>query len=259
MRPGIRDLRSKTDLTEDDLQLVLGEVASAKAEGRAEDLADSLLTLSFVVKWVRSDNDQDPFSRSRTLALEALAIYESIGNKNGIISALLDSLVWQPPEEVDKVLKRALSLAQEIGDELPIAQVYSRMAAHSGMRDRPQAIELNHKAKDIYEKLGQRRGIAFCLNQLVIFYESSDEKAKAGLRAADLFVEDEDFSSAAKSLSMVLGLASNGMTLQERKNLALRLLGYSQKLKGRSKEKHLFLRSLSVSCQFKMMATASLT
>ena len=98
MRPQLQELKAKRDLTEAEFLTLLAERDLAKEHGREADYADCLMLLAHFVKWVRSDNHEDPFTRSTTLSLEALAIFERIEDVRGQFLALRYAATGLPPE-----------------------------------------------------------------------------------------------------------------------------------------------------------------
>ena len=222
MRPQIEALQSKKDLTEAEFDTLLAERDLARKESREADYVECLMLLSHFVKWVRSDNHEPPFARATTLALEALAIYERLGNPKGQISALLAATPGSPPEKAAEFLTRANGLAVESGDELQIANVLRLQAARAGMSDRTWSAQLNRDALAIYERHGHRSGQAACYASLVLVSGDDQEALTAALTGADLYEALGDPKNAARCLSMALQFHAKSIKIDDQLRLAER-------------------------------------
>jgi hypothetical protein len=244
MRPQLEALKAKRDLTESEFLALLGERDLAREEGREADYAECLLLLAHFVKWVRSDNDEPPFVRATTLSLEALPIYERLGDTKGQISALLSAVPGVPPEKATAFLATAMDLAKESGDELQVAKVLNRQAARAGMSDRNLASQLNREALIIYERHGDRSGQAACQYSLIMTSGDDYVARVAALSGADLYESVGDPKMASKCLSLALHFHAKSLTLDTQLKLAERGLKLAQQTTWRSLEGS-FYRDLS--------------
>ncbi|RYG42512.1 hypothetical protein EON79_18725, partial [bacterium] len=65
------DARWNVPETEEGLQTLLARLEESRRAGDEAAVGRGLLALAWLVKWVRSDNDEPPFVRAGTLAQEA--------------------------------------------------------------------------------------------------------------------------------------------------------------------------------------------
>ena len=204
LRPEIAELTSKTNLTEADLQAVLNERDLYLSQGDELGYAHCLTVLAFVVLWVRSDNNQPPFERAYSLAMEALPIMRSYNDSAGTIDALLGAVPLSAPAEATRMLDAALEIAKEMGDDRQIARVLGRQAAKLGMSDRKQAFKLNSQVLEIYEKLGSVSGQARTLFSMAIQCEGDEAKFDYSVRSANLFRSIGRLDQSARAISLAL-------------------------------------------------------
>ena len=236
MNAELQALKKRTDLGEEDFQAILVERELCLGQGDELGYAHCLLVLAHAVLWVRSDNEEFPFDRARTLALEALAIMRRHGDKGGELSALLQAVPGHGPKEASEMLASAMVLAKALGDDRALARVLNRQAAHLGMSDKKRAASLNREALEIYERLGDARGQAVCLFGLTIQEQDADLKRGYALRSADLYRSIGNHNEAAKSMSLALMYWPKGKELEAERACAAQGLADAQASASRSLE-----------------------
>lgn len=249
MRPDLNAIASRTDLTEEDLQVVLQERELCLAQGDELGYANCLLTLSHVVKWVRSDNGETPFGRGHTLALEALSIMRRLQDSKGTIRALVQAAPMSSPTESQAMLEEALSIARALGDAREIARVLNRLAAKVGLSDRPLAIKLNREALEIFEQIDHVLGQATCLFGLAIQEKDDLVKFDCASRCAELYRSANRSSDAARATSMALMYWPDGGDLAEKRALAERGLKDAQDSGNTSLEGNYYGRLAEISAE----------
>lgn len=190
--------------TEEGLQSLLTQLSEARENGDDARLGRLLLDLAFIVKWVRSDNEQPPFERAHTLALEALDLFRRLDDKRGQISALLMALPLQPRDSRSIILDQAAQLASEFGDDNEIARVMSARARQIALVDRDQAKALNLEALEIFRRIGKSGGAASCLLGLAILDGTAAEKKEYALEAATLYREAGLHNDAGRAIMIAM-------------------------------------------------------
>lgn len=214
--------------TEEGLQKMLAALADARAAGDEATAGYALLELAFLVKWVRSDNDEDPFARSHTLAKEALAIFRKTGDTRGQISAILLAVPFEPPSQRDRMLADAQRLAEESGDQGDLARVIAARARQTAFADAQLARKLQREALDIFRTLNHLSGMANCLFSLAIIGEDADVKRMSGLEAARLYRELGESGEAARAVILALGNCPEPADLVQLESEAQRALAEAQ-------------------------------
>ena len=241
MRRDLEAIASRTDLGEADLEALVVERNECLARGDELGYARCLLVLAHVVKWVRSENEQHPFERANSLALEALPILERLGDQNGVIGALLMAAPGLGPEKGSQAIDSALEIARTLGDELLVARVLSRRAASLSGADSLRSIEILEECLEIYTRLGQVGGQASCHFSLVIRNSDEGKCLEHALRAAELYRSIQNYKEAAKSMSLAL-LYFENMSLADRRSLTEIALKDAQAAGNRSFEGSIYGR-----------------
>jgi tetratricopeptide (TPR) repeat protein len=249
MRPDLNAIASRTNLTEEDFQAVLAERELFLSQGDELGYANCLLTLSHVVKWVRSDNGEMPFMRARTLALEALPIMRRLADGKGTIWALLQAVPFSPPVEIQAMFEEAMSIAREMGDERERARVLNRMAANLGLSDKEKALALQLQSLEIYERLGNVGGQATCLFSLAVLEKDDGIAYEYAKRSAELSRSSGSFDEAARATSLALMYWPDGGDLSEKRALAENGLKDAQEAGKRSLEGGYYRHLAEISAQ----------
>lgn len=190
--------------SEEGLEVLLRRLAESREAGDQLEVGRGLLTLAHLVKWVRSDNHEAPFDRSRTLGLEALEIFRREGNLRGQVSSLLTAAPFVTPVERDRMLDEAETLARESEDETLLARVLLSRGQALGLNHSDEAARMNEKALEIFLRHDQKVSAAACLFGLALRKDSSDEKYASALESARLYRESSLPADAARSMIVAL-------------------------------------------------------
>src|SRR5207248_2761437 len=150
----------------------------------------------------RSDNDDPPFERSQSLALQALEVFRRCGERRGEATALIQTAPMSEPAVADMRLQEAEDIARSLGDRLLIANVIAARGRAMSLRDRVRAMELTLEALAMYRELGNERGIAGCLFGLAIAPGKSSEKRDYAVEAFHRYREAGDTEEAGRALSV---------------------------------------------------------
>ena len=102
--------------TEEGLVQVLQQIEKCRQAENMQELGRSLLALSHLVKWVRSDNQTPSFLRSQELAVEAAAVFRSVQDNKGLVKALVAASAGVNPKTSAEYLSESEKLAEEISD-----------------------------------------------------------------------------------------------------------------------------------------------
>jgi len=188
--------------SEEGLQAALGLLAQARLTGDSGTEGRVLLKLCYLVKWVRSDNNEPPFDRAQSLAEEALRVFRTIGDQHGIASALLQPVVMSGPDASDRRLQEAEDIARELEDRMLLANVIAARSRAMGLRDRERAKELALEALALYRDLNHSRGVAGCLFSLAIAPGESGEKRGFAVEAFYCYRQAGDTEEAGRALSL---------------------------------------------------------
>lgn len=181
-----------------------------------------LLSLSYLVKWVRSDTELDPFSRSQQLSLEAVETFRSTSDDFGLARALIAASALAGPDERYRNLQEAERIAEARSDELLGAMV---MAARARMRATPgpeAAIDLNLKALEVFREHGDMKRAAGCLFSLSITHGTSAEKRAYAEEAADIYRSFGDPDEAARCMMIAFMNAEEVAPVESLEPLAKR-------------------------------------
>jgi CHAT domain-containing protein/tetratricopeptide (TPR) repeat protein len=111
---------------------------------------------------VRVGAEQLGLVREQAEALRGLASVEGARERNAEARALLE---------------RALPLYRQIGDERGEARTLRHLGAVLGVLDEPKALELLTRARDIFERLGERKDLALTYHNIV--YATGGEEKDA--------------------------------------------------------------------------------
>lgn len=190
--------------TEEGLQTVLALLEDCRAAGDDLAVGKGLLRLAHLVKWVRSDNDEAPFDRSRTLALEALEIFRRLDDARGRVLALHAAAPFVPPDERARMLAEADRLAMASNDGVLVARSLWAQARALGLSDPETAERLNREALTIFLRNGEKAAAAGCLFGLAIRGDSHKAKYEAALESARLYREAGLPGDAARSMTIAL-------------------------------------------------------
>lgn len=204
--------------TEVGLQTVLKRIEECRRTNNEVELGNGLLALSHLVKWVRSDTDQDPFVRAHELAIEALAVFRRVADKHGQVRALVSAAALADPQTRAKFLHEAAALAEELGDERSSASVLAARA-RSLEASREERVKFAERALEIYRRLGEEPHQAQCLMTIAINADDTEERRDAAIEAAQLS-RHRDPAEACRSLQTALTLGGAVMTLEERNAVA---------------------------------------
>jgi hypothetical protein len=200
--------------TEDGLQEVLRRIESSRQAGDDVETGLGLLSLSHLVKWVRSDTDANPMERSRELALEALELFRRIHHKAGQIRALVAALPFSSPLEREEMLEQADALAEGVDDKNCLAMVLAARSRMIALSDFPRAVVLQRQALEIYRALGNLQGQARCLFSLSIYVDVAEEKRDAALESARLSRQLGDPADASRAVTIALMSATSLQPLE---------------------------------------------
>lgn len=216
--------RWRAPLTEEGMQEVLRRLDESRQRGDDLEWGYGLLELSYLVKWVRSDTDADPFERSSELAQEAEAVFRKIGHKPGLARALIAGLPFAPSLMKSPMLKEAEAIAEECGSEELRAKVLEAKGRTIAFADRDAATDCYKQAKAIYSTLGDKRGVASCLTGLAIADGTPEEKRDWALEGAEVYAELGDDRHVSMCFTIALMHAEECQPLEELEPLALRAL-----------------------------------
>jgi hypothetical protein len=179
-------------------------LADAREAGDEARLGRLLLDLAYIVKWVRSDNQEPPFERSHTLAIEALGILGRVGDRSGQISALLLAAPFEPKEAAGRMLREADELAGELGTDVEVARVRLAQARSLALMNQDASKQLNHEALELFRRAGHSGGMASCLFALSITNGKTPEKRSYALEAARLHREAGNRDDAGRAVMVAL-------------------------------------------------------
>ncbi len=194
----------KFERTEEGLQNALAALASARHDQDINQEGELLLQLSWLVKWVRSDTDQEPFKRSQQLARDAIAVFRSSGNQRGLARALIAACPLAPPEVQKRQFDEAEFLARELNDELLLGHVIAAKSRSLGFVSRTECEEFAREALRIYRKYGHDSGAAGCLFRLAIGSGTDLEKRKYAIEAYELHMKAGNPDEAVRSLTIAM-------------------------------------------------------
>lgn len=236
--------------TEEGLQLALAALAKARAEGDRNLEGTILLRLSYLVKWVRSDNGQPPFFRAESLALEALEAFRSTGNEHGQVRALVNAISPFNPAVLAQRLDEADTIARRLEDRQLIADVLAAKARGAGLGDKEGAKELALQALEIYRELRKTGSMAACLFTLSVGLGSSEEKRGYALEAARCYRESGAHGHAWKSLVIASMNCDSDKDLIALEPLFLEALAEAQQTGDRGGEKTCYAK-MALICEKK--------
>jgi hypothetical protein len=223
--------------TEEGLQTLLRYREEARSTGDQETEARALLELAFLVKWVRSDNDEPPFQRSNTLSLEALEIYRQLGNRKGQISALLSACSFQSPVGTSLMLAEAEKLAKELGEDSELVRVIAARARRTALSDPEEGKRLTAVALEMYTRLGDASGMAGCYFSMTISADGSKQKVAYALEAMRLYREVGHLDQAGKAVTLAVMYTHDPRDLIGLKTEVERALKDAQAAGNRSMER----------------------
>lgn len=209
------DERWNVPQTEPGLQTLLARLEESRAAGDEAAVGHGLLALAWLVKQVRSDNDEPPFVRAGTLAAEAIEVFRRVGDEQGLLAALRAPSVFLGPEETDRHLDEAMAIAERLGNRREIARTLAAKGRALGLRDREGSARFIHQALAEFRALDDRTGQAACLLSLSIQLGKEDEKYRAACDAAILYRETGNLGMAAKCASIAVGNGKSFLTFPE--------------------------------------------
>ena len=194
--------------TEEGLLATIRQIEECRHSGAMDELGNGLLAMSFLVKWVGSDNLEPPFERSRTLALEALEVFTSIGHRKGECRALRQSVPNSSPEQQQEFFARATLIAEELGDDAEVARTLAARARATLRSNRAEAEQLLRSALEIFQELGDRIGEASTHFSLVSCVSASEEKYTNGVSAFEAYRQCGVPDDAVKALVLAMHYGS---------------------------------------------------
>jgi tetratricopeptide (TPR) repeat protein len=189
--------------TEEGLQHVLRRLEECRASGDHSEIGNGLLTLAFLVKWVRSDTDMPPFMRAHELSLQALEEFRQAGDVKGQIRALDNATPFADAKTREAMLVEAEALAASIGDQDEIARVLAARARSVGVSAEERGA-LYRQAVEIFRETGNQGGLARCLFGLAIGDGTDVEKRAYALEGASLYRALEDHAHASMLMMVAL-------------------------------------------------------
>jgi len=188
--------------SEEGLLAALHALARARGTGDRNGEGEVLLALSQLVKWVRSDNEESPFNRAETLALEALQAFRASGNEHDQVRALISAISPFNKKVLDERLAEAERLARKLGDRELIADVVAAKARGAGLADREAAKRYALQALELYRELGDTFGMAGCHFSLSIALGEDAEKRQHAIDAFHCYRAAGNKSEAGRALSL---------------------------------------------------------
>jgi tetratricopeptide (TPR) repeat protein len=226
--------------TPEGMATAIERLKQVREEGNLIEEGNGLLALAHLVKWVAFDNEQDPFTRSNRLAVEALAVFRMAGDDRGQVRALVSALPMADRSDRDAMLEEAESIARSTSDENLVAMVISGRARHIAMSDRAEASRLYREAIDIYRRTGNKSGLAGCLFGLSIGDDPAISKVEYALEAADLYRQMGDSANSGRCMWIALMNAEEFKPMAELGGFAAQGLKDAQASGDRGMEGHYY-------------------
>ena len=143
--------------------------------------------------------------------LRSLEIYEELGNKSGIATALANiGSIYDYQSDYPKALEyilRSLEIYEELGDKKGIADALSNIGIiYDNQSDYPKALKYYMRSLEIREELEDKRGIATSLNNIGLIYMNQSDYSKALeylLRSLEIKEEIGDKSGIASAVGNI--------------------------------------------------------
>jgi hypothetical protein len=235
--------------SEKGLETVLKQIEECRTQGDEREVANGLLALAYLVKWVRSHTNLPPFQRSAELAMEALQIFQKIGDRRGEARALRAAAPFQPWDLAQKMLATAYRIFEEEGDTTQLAWVLfaqSNQAALGG-----EAVcgkELKDQALELFHGSGALDGQAACLFSKACDFTSTPpaEGRALALEAARLYRQVGAYDDAAKAVSVALTHEEEGSEIHDREEIIHQGLADAQQAGDRAMEGSFYKRLAQV-------------
>lgn len=218
------------------MRLTLQQIQAFRESGNDGELGYGLLALAFLVKWVRSDTEKDPFQRAHELSLEALNIFRGTNDKRGQVKALISASSLAPPFGKKPFLDEAEALAKEIDDERLYASVMAARARSLGLSDQRTAIQLQQKALEIFRRVGDKQQQAQSLFSLAILSDVANKKRDMALEAAQINRDISAPSNASRCMFIAMMNAEEVTPLVELEELAKQGLDDAQRAADHDQE-----------------------
>lgn len=204
--------------TEEGFQQALAQLKACREAGDHRQVGYGLLKLSFLVKWVRSDKDTDPFKQSAELAKEAYEEFLLVGDETGLVKALVAASATIDFESGERCLSQAQDIAETLGDEVLLADVMAGRGRKLGLCSKAAAFQLSLAALVIYEKHDLKAKQATCLFSLSLQSNIQADKSEYAIQASKLYREVGDLEEAARCLQ-VAGLMNESLDPTTREQL----------------------------------------
>jgi tetratricopeptide (TPR) repeat protein len=118
--------------------------------------------------------DQNPFSRRKDLAEEALAIYRELDDKRGTARCLRLLSTVTPREEAIRLLEESLTLAREEGYKKGIAASFEMLGALHAVHEFEKGVAFQEESLALYREIDDREGETQVLFGLAVSYMVAD-------------------------------------------------------------------------------------
>jgi hypothetical protein len=224
------------------LMTLVSRLTEQRRAGNAIEVGKGLLALARLVVWVRSDNDEPPFSRAETLSREALEVFRKAGYVPGQVAALRAVAKFESPQSGGKMLDEAMRLATELGDRLEVARTIAAQARQAAFADPARSRAMQQEALQIFEELQDAGGQAGCHFALAISPPSPEERIYHGLQAARWHRQSGDLNHAAKSVLLITMFETDPQQLLALEPELWRAVADAQAAMSRSDEASLYAK-----------------
>lgn len=165
---------SKYARTEEGLRQAYAYLQQARVTSDLRAQAETLLELSWLVKWVQFDDTGSFFGDSERYALQSADIYLKLGDRAAQGRALLAAATFDIAVMKGRVAE-VFRIATELEDETLMADV---LAARGRITGSSESLDDNHSALELYRKQGRKSGVARTLFTLAI-HERDDKVSRA--------------------------------------------------------------------------------
>lgn len=229
--------------TEESLVKVLAALKKCKKSGDERGAAWAIVTLSQLVKHVRSDTRKPPFERSHQLAREALVIFRRVDDQKGIARALRAAAPFEPPPTRGRMLDEAVHISGKIRDAEGLGWGLMAQSNLLAPLDRAGAAAKRDEAMRLFESIGDAAGQAGCLfvRATRLGDGTQEELLKAAMEAAELYRSVGDYGGASRAMTLA-ALHAQGADFEVRKSILNEGLSDSQRAGCRLKEANYYGR-----------------